>query len=104
MGDLSIGVAVGSGCQMLLLVTPFCVIMGWVLDAPMSLDFHPFQALVLALSVLIVNLILGNGETNWLEGAALVVAYLFIAVIYFCQGPVVEAAIKSGNHDLESME
>ncbi len=63
--DLSLGVAVGSGCQMLLLVTPFCVIMGWFLEKPMSLNFHPFQAGVLMISVMICNSILGNGETNW---------------------------------------
>ena len=63
--DLSLGVAVGSGCQMMLLVTPLTVLMGWYADQPMSLNFHPFQIAVLAISMLIVTTILGNGETNW---------------------------------------
>ncbi|CAD7952490.1 unnamed protein product [Amoebophrya sp. A25] len=83
--DLSLGVAVGSGCQMMLLVTPITVLMGWYADEPMSLNFHPFQIAVLLVSVLIVNRILANGETNWLEGVMLVNAYVFIAMMYFLQ-------------------
>merc|ERR1719171_2576702 len=52
--DLSLGVAVGSSCQMALLVTPFTVVIGWAFGKPMTLDFHPFQVAVLLLSVLIV--------------------------------------------------
>lgn len=44
--DLSLGVAVGSGCQMMLLVTPFTVLFGWLYEKPMSLNFHPFQIAV----------------------------------------------------------
>merc|ERR1712194_182604 len=51
--DLSIGVAVGSGCQMMLLVTPLTVLMGEWVDQPMSLNFHPFQIAVLAISIII---------------------------------------------------
>merc|ERR1719506_2553341 len=62
--DLSLGVAVGSSCQISLLVTPFCVICGWVLDKPMTLNFHPFQATVLFMAVLIVSQVLQDGESN----------------------------------------
>lgn len=33
-----------------------------------------------------MNATLANGETNWLEGFVLVIAYIFIAMIYFCEG------------------
>lgn len=33
----------------------------------MSLDFHPFESVVLLLSVLIVNVIVADGQSNWLE-------------------------------------
>merc|ERR1719463_604910 len=48
--DLSLGVAVGSSCQMAMLVTPFCVLVGWGFGVDMDLDFHPFQVAVLLLS------------------------------------------------------
>jgi Ca2+:H+ antiporter len=87
--DLSLGVAVGSSCQMALLVAPFTVLVGWYFDQPMSLDFHPFQLLVLIFSVLIVMSILSNGQTNWLEGVMLLLAYVIICFIYFLERPQV---------------
>jgi len=81
--DLSLGVAVGSSCQMALMVTPFTVLVGWVLDKPMTLDFHPFQVTVLLLSVLLVANVLRDGESNWLEGSMLCTAYCAIALIYY---------------------
>merc|ERR1719378_1351513 len=63
--DLALGVAVGSSCQMALLVTPFTVLVGWILDKPMSLDFHAFQVIVLLLSILIVANVLKDGHSNW---------------------------------------
>lgn len=38
--DLAMGVAIGSSIQIALLVTPFLVIMGWIIDQPMSLHFE----------------------------------------------------------------
>lgn len=81
--NLALGVAVGSSCQMGLLVTPFTVFVGWVLNKPMSLNFHAFQVTVLLLSVLIVANILKDGFSTWLEGSILVTSYTVIAMVYF---------------------
>ena len=35
--DLAIGVAIGSSMQIALFVTPFLVILGWIINRPMSL-------------------------------------------------------------------
>merc|ERR1712232_1420027 len=66
--DLSIGVACGSSCQMGLLVTPFTVIVGWIYGTDMSLNFHAFQLTVLVLSVFLVQTMLQDGRSNWMEG------------------------------------
>jgi len=84
--DLSLGVAVGSSCQMALLVTPFTVFAGWVFEQPMTLDFHPFQVSVLFMSVLIVAQVLKDGKCHWLMGSMLVSAYASIALIYWYEG------------------
>ena len=53
--DLAIGVAIGSSMQIALLVTPFLVILGWIIDQPMTLQFQAFETVVFFLSVLITN-------------------------------------------------
>lgn len=53
--DLAIGVAIGSSMQIALLVTPFLVILGWILDKEMTLHFETFETVVFFLSVLVVN-------------------------------------------------
>lgn len=53
--NLAISVAIGSSMQIALLVTPFLVILGWIIDKPMTLHFESFETVVLFLSVLITN-------------------------------------------------
>ncbi|KAJ3278947.1 hypothetical protein HK104_001901, partial [Borealophlyctis nickersoniae] len=82
--DLTIGVAIGSSMQIALLVTPFCVIVGWILDQPMSLNFSAFETSILFVSVYITNSIINDGKTNWLEGAMLLGAYGIIGIAFYC--------------------
>eukprot|EP00439_Symbiodinium_sp_Y106_P082030 s162_g21.t1 len=84
--DLSLGVAAGSSCQMALLVTPFTVLVGWCYGTEMTLNFHAFQLAVLLFSVFLVNSILNNGQSNWLEGYILLVTYFVVSLIYFFEG------------------
>ena len=53
--DLAIGVAIGSSMQIALLVTPFLVILGWIIGQKMTLHFETFETVVFFLSVLITN-------------------------------------------------
>ena len=53
--DLAIGVAMGSSMQIALLVTPFLVILGWIIGRPMTLHFETFETVVFFLSVLVTN-------------------------------------------------
>ncbi|KAJ2112757.1 Vacuolar calcium ion transporter, partial [Coemansia sp. RSA 788] len=81
--DLALGVAVGSSIQIALFVTPVLCIIGWIIDQPMSLYFSPFTTVVLFVTVLLVNYIIGDGRTNWLEGLVLIISYTIIGVAYF---------------------
>lgn len=67
--DLAIGVAIGSSMQIALFVTPFLVILGWIIGQPMTLHFQGFETVVFFLSVLVVNYLIGDGKSNYLEGA-----------------------------------
>lgn len=80
--DLAIGVAVGSSMQIALLVTPFLVIMGWIIGQPMSLYFQPFETVILFVSVLLTNYLIQDGKSNYLEGAMLMGLYTIIAISF----------------------
>ncbi|KAJ2788202.1 hypothetical protein GGI15_000007 [Coemansia interrupta] len=81
--DLALGVAVGSSIQIALFVLPFLCILGWIIGQPMTIYFSPFTTVVLFVTVLLVNYIIGDGRTNWLEGLMLLMAYVIIGVAYF---------------------
>jgi Ca2+:H+ antiporter len=90
--DLAIGVAVGSSMQIALLVLPFTVVLGWIIGndktSHMTLLFDGFQIAVLFVAVLLVNYLIQDGESHWLEGVLLQVLYLIIAVAAWCVQPV----------------
>ncbi|PBP25897.1 calcium/proton exchanger [Diplocarpon rosae] len=96
--DLAIGVAVGSSIQIgtsppllekivlthsALFVTPFVVLLGWAMGQPMSLYFTLFETVCLFVSAFIVNFLILDGRSNYLEGALLCAAYVVIAVAAF---------------------
>ncbi|KAL4964656.1 hydrogen/calcium exchanger domain-containing protein [Aspergillus stella-maris] len=79
--DLSIGVAVGSSMQIALLVLPLIVVIGWGMgNQDMGLSFDAFQIILLFVSVLLVNYLIADGKSHWLEGVLLMMMYLIIAV------------------------
>ncbi|KAI1821296.1 Sodium/calcium exchanger protein-domain-containing protein [Xylaria intraflava] len=81
--DLAIGVAVGSSIQIALFVTPLVVIIGWIIDQPMTLYFTLFETVSLFVSAFIINFLILDGRSNYLEGALLVATYVIIGTIAF---------------------
>lgn len=81
--DLAIGVAIGSSLQIALFVTPFLVILGWILGQPMTLHFQGFETVVFFLSVLVVNYLIQDGKSNYLEGFMCLGTYLIIAIAFW---------------------
>lgn len=81
--DLAIGVAVGSSIQIALFVTPVIVLLGWILAKDMSLYFSLFETISLFVSAFIVNFLVLDGRSNYLEGALLIATYVIIALAAF---------------------
>ena len=81
--DLAIGVAVGSSIQIALFVTPFVVLLGWVLGKDMSLYFNLFETVSLFVTAFVVNFLVLDGRSNYLEGSLLIAAYAIVAVAAF---------------------
>jgi Ca2+:H+ antiporter len=80
--DLAMGVAIGSSMQIALLVTPFLVILGWIIDKDMTLHFELFETVVFFLSVLVVTYVIQDGKSNYLEGAMVSFTFGFEGVPY----------------------
>ncbi|OTB00410.1 hypothetical protein M426DRAFT_66000 [Hypoxylon sp. CI-4A] len=84
--DLAIGVAIGSSMQVALLLIPLLVIIGWGMgNQEMTLAFDTFQVIVLFVSVLLVNYLIGDGKSHWLEGLILTCLYAIIATCAWCK-------------------
>lgn len=81
--DLAINVAIGSSLQIALFVTPFLVLLGWAMGQPMTLHFQGFETMVFFISVLIVNYLIQDGKSNYLEGAMCIGIYAIIALAFY---------------------
>lgn len=84
--DLSLGIAIGSGLQIALFVTPVLVGVGILLGNPMTLVFNGYELAGLIGAALIAVLISVDGESNWLEGAQLLALYLMLGIAFFFTG------------------
>lgn len=49
----------------------------------MDLVFTPAEVLAVALSVGIVGLVAGDGQSNWFEGVQLLAVYLILATLFY---------------------
>lgn len=81
--DLSIQIAVGSATQVAMFVVPLLVFAGLILGQEMDLIFTTFELVTIVVAVLIANLVVQDGESNWFEGVQLLSAYGIIAVAFF---------------------
>lgn len=81
--DLSLQIATGSATQIAMFVTPLLVLLSLPLGHPMSLVFDTFELACMLFSVFVVNAIIEDGQSNWLEGFQLLLAYALMAVAFF---------------------
>jgi Ca2+:H+ antiporter len=81
--DLSLGIAVGSGLQVALFVTPVLVFAGILLGQPMTLVFNSYELAALVAATFIAVLISLDGESHWLEGAELIALYAILGLAFY---------------------
>lgn len=81
--EFAMAVSYGSSLQVALFVAPILVIVGALIGQPMDLVFQPLEVAAVAAAVGISALIAFDGESNWLEGALLVIVYVILAVSFF---------------------
>ena len=78
--DFAMGIAYGSGIQIVLVASAVAVFTGIIVGSDLTLVFDPLQLAALAAAALGSTLIARGGETNWLEGLQLLTIYLIVAV------------------------
>ena len=81
--DLGLNIAIGSSIQVALLIAPLLVLLGMVFHQPMDLAFTTMEVASIALAVLVTSSVIRDAETNWLEGALLLLAYAILGVAFF---------------------
>jgi len=81
--DISIGIAVGSSLQIALFVAPLLVFASYLFGSPMDLEFTVPEVVAVVASILIVEQISSDGESNWAEGLQLLSVYAVLAVLFY---------------------
>jgi Ca2+:H+ antiporter len=81
--DLAASIAIGSSVQVALFVAPVLVFVGLIVGHPLDLAFGTFEVASVTLAVWITSAIVLDAESNWLEGAFLLLVYGILAVAFF---------------------
>jgi Ca2+:H+ antiporter len=81
--DLSVSIAIGSSAQVALLIAPILVFVGLALGQPMDLAFSAFEVVSVALAVAVAATVVRDAESNWLEGAFLLLVYGMLGVAFY---------------------
>jgi len=81
--EFAMAVSYGSSLQVALFVAPVLVILGALMGQPMDLVFTPLEVAAVGAAVGISALIALDGESNWLEGALLMLVYGILAISFF---------------------
>jgi Ca2+:H+ antiporter len=81
--ELSIEIAVSSSLQIALFVAPLLVFVSLLMGHPLTLVFNQYELLALGAAALVAALVSSDGESNWLEGAALLAVYVILGIGFF---------------------
>ena len=81
--DLSLSIAIGSSLQIALFVAPLLVFLSLLVGHPMPLEFSYFELAALTGASFVAALVSLDGESNWLEGAMLLMVYVILGLGFF---------------------
>ncbi|KAJ7735278.1 Sodium/calcium exchanger protein-domain-containing protein [Mycena maculata] len=81
--ELTIGICVGSSIQIATFVIPLLVIVGWISGHGLTLFFANFETITLFVSVFLVNTLIQDGKSNYMEGLMLLTLYCVIALAFW---------------------
>lgn len=62
------------------MVLPLLVIIGWMIDQPLTLDMGSYESMTIFLAVVTTTFVIKDGRSNWLMGITLLAAYAIISI------------------------
>lgn len=69
---------VDDAIQFVMFWAPVVVLLGWIMNRPMSLLFDLFEVAILVGSCFLLNYVTEDSKTNWSEGVMLVALYAMV--------------------------
>lgn len=81
--NIALEIAVGSSVQIALFVAPVLVFLGYLFKHPMNLLFNILEIASIILAIVVVNNMVRDSETDYLEGLILFVTYILISIGFF---------------------
>lgn len=81
--ELSMEIAISSSLQIALFVAPVLVFVSLLFGNPLNLVFNTFELAALMAAVILGYFVAADGESNWLEGAGLLVVYVIFGLAFF---------------------
>lgn len=74
-------------------MTPAVVLMAWIMDKSLSLYFTLFETVALFASTFIVNFLILDGKSNYMEGVIMIGAYIIIGLAACLYPPVEDLSL-----------
>jgi Ca2+:H+ antiporter len=78
-------IALSSAAQVAVFLIPAVALLSWLIE-PLALSFRPVEIAVLGGSVVFTALVLYNGHSSRLKGAALLAGYALVVMMFFLAG------------------
>ena len=70
--DLVMKSIIHSILQITMFIIPLLVLLGWLLNQPLTLDFNVFEGTIFFLSLIVMSSTIQNGKSNYFDGIMLV--------------------------------
>lgn len=86
--EISLGIAIGSSIQISVGMIPILVLVGWAIKEPLTLYFETFETVILVAAVFLVNTLVQDGKSNYMEGAMLCSLYAVAALSFWVEPDV----------------
>jgi Ca2+:H+ antiporter len=81
--DLAVTIAVGSGIQIALFVTPVLVFASYMIGKPLDLHFTHMEIAAIVIALFVLNMVCEDGESHWMEGVLLLAVYVILGLAFY---------------------
>ncbi|MSO43902.1 MAG: calcium/proton exchanger [Thermoleophilia bacterium] len=81
--DFAMNIAMGSTLQVVMLIAPIIVLVSPLFGAQVPMVFTPLELVALGGGALVIAVVAADGESNWIEGAALMAVYVMVGLAAF---------------------